>query len=181
MTSANFGISLGYQGAATSPSSSTPLTLGPAGPGGQETLPPGRPSMTATLSLAGTTGRGGEPDCPVPSAEPPGPVAIDANGNYRVSNGKWIKFDSENRPIRIITGEGTKAEMTYDYTGQRVKRVVTSADGRVVKRTVYVGTIYEENDGIGTNYIHANNQRIAMKTGSTVYYFHQDRLGSASW
>ena len=179
MASANYGIALGYQDAATSPSSISPLTLGATGPGGQETLPPDRPSMTATLSLAGSTSLDVNQIAQSLRQNPAAQIR-DANGNYRISNGKWIKYDSENRPIRIITGEGTKAEMTYDYTGQRVKRVVTSADGRVVKRTVYVGTIYEENDGIGTNYIHANNQRIAMKTGSTVYYFHQDRLGSAS-
>lgn len=178
MTSANYGISLGYQGAVTSPSSSSPLTLGAAGPGGQETLPPGRPSMSATLSLTGTTTA---EVSQIAQSLRQNPLAQlrDANGNYRVSNGKWIKFDSNNRPTRIITSDGTKTEMIYAYDGARVKKIVTPPSGPAVT-TIYIGDIYEITGGQGTAHIFAGGQRIASKTGNTILYFHQDHLGSTS-
>jgi RHS repeat-associated protein len=175
MSSANYGIALGYQGAATSPSSITPLTLGATGSGGQETLPPGRPSMTATLSLTGSTSLDVYQIAQSLRQNPAAQIR-DANGNYRVSNGKWVKFDSENRPVRIITGDGTKTEFAYDHEGNRIKKVVNGV------RTHYIGKEYEETaSGLGTATIYANGKPVAVRktTGETLY-FHSDHLGGTN-
>ncbi|MBK8574581.1 MAG: VCBS repeat-containing protein [Elusimicrobia bacterium] len=176
--SAHYGISLGYQGTLTLPSSYTPLTLGPAGPGGQETLPPSRPTMTATLALTGSTSAEVTQIAKSLRQNPLSQLR-DANGNYRVSNGKWIKFDANNRPIRIVTSDGTKTDMVYAYDGARVKKTVTPPSGPAVT-TIYIGDIYEKTGTQVTTHIFAGGQRIASKTGATVLYFHQDHLGSTS-
>ncbi|OGS21419.1 MAG: hypothetical protein A2252_01145 [Elusimicrobia bacterium RIFOXYA2_FULL_39_19] len=46
-------------------------------------------------------------------------IVKDANGNQIINHGRWIKYDIENRPIRIITSEGTETIFSYDYEGQR--------------------------------------------------------------
>jgi RHS repeat-associated protein len=61
-----------------------------------------------------------------------------------------------------------------DYSGQRVKKTYAGAT------TVYIGKLYECTGGTCTKYIFAGDNRIAMKTGSTVYYYHTDHLGSSS-
>ncbi|MFZ3254258.1 MAG: RHS repeat-associated core domain-containing protein, partial [Syntrophales bacterium] len=80
-------------------------------------------------------------------------------------NGTAIAYDYDNRPTSI--GAST---FVYDYAGQRVKK----------NGTVYIGNIYECTGGVCTKYIFAGGTRIAMKSGSTVNYYHTDHLGSSS-
>ena len=49
-------------------------------------------------------------------AREPGLELRDTNGNYRVINSRWIKYDADNRPVRIVTADGTKTEFAYDYS-----------------------------------------------------------------
>ncbi|MFZ3255446.1 MAG: RHS repeat-associated core domain-containing protein, partial [Syntrophales bacterium] len=80
-------------------------------------------------------------------------------------NGTAIAYDYDNRPTSI--GAST---FVYDYAGQRVKK----------NGTVYIGNIYECTGSVCTKYIFAGGTRIAMKSGSTVNYYHTDHLGSSS-
>jgi RHS repeat-associated protein len=89
----------------------------------------------------------------------------DNNGNMTSSPGKTLTYDYDNRPVSI---SGTT--FVYDFSGQRVKK----------NATIYIGKLYECTGGTCTKYIFAGGNRIAYKTGSAVYYYHTDHLGSSS-
>ena len=100
----------------------------------------------------------------------------DANGNQttRVVNGQTINlaYDAENR---LISASGAvTASFVYDGDGKQVKAVVGSVT------TYYVGAHYQVENGVVTKYYFAGAQRVAMRTGSTLYYLLGDHLGSTS-
>ncbi|MCP4266743.1 MAG: hypothetical protein GY777_14435 [Candidatus Brocadiaceae bacterium] len=46
--------------------------------------------------------------------------------------------------------------------------------------TIYIGKLYEEKGGNTTKFIFAGGTKIASKTSTDTYYYHQDHLGSSS-
>jgi len=111
-------------------------------------------------------------------------VLKDLNGNMLICNNRWIEYDYDNRPIKVVTVDGKVTEYEYDYTGQRVKQIVD--DGTNSTKRVYIGTIYEEVyiNNVATDtikYIYAGTQRIALdSTKDGLQYFHGDHLGSTN-
>ncbi|MBN1621155.1 MAG: discoidin domain-containing protein [Endomicrobiales bacterium] len=112
----------------------------------------------------------------------------DDNGNIILANKKWIKYDIDNRPIRVVTIDGTDVRYEYDYEDQRVIQSVIASG--IEATSLYIGTVYEETytDGAtvpdeSISYIYAGSQRVAqVKTpngGSDIIrYFYPDHLGS---
>ncbi len=66
------------------------------------------------------------------------------------------------------------ATFVYDGDGNRVKSVINGVI------TYYVGNYYEVSGSTITKYYYAGSQRIAMRTGSSLYYLLGDHLGSTS-
>jgi RHS repeat-associated protein len=98
-------------------------------------------------------------------------------------NEKSITYDYDNRATSI-TGESSTVTNIYDYSGQRIKKTVGSST------TIYIGKLYECNNGVCTKHIFAGSQRVASKkigvtdtdtsvSTDTVYY-HTDHLGSST-
>ncbi len=108
-----------------------------------------------------------------------GNLLKDSNGNHVISNNRWIKYDYDNRPIKVVNADGTSEEYTYDYSGQRVKKRVIANGSEAI--SVYIGTVYEKTGGNATKNIYANGKLIATKknTGELNYY-HSDHLGSTN-
>ncbi len=94
--------------------------------------------------------------------------AYDANGNMVTRGGVTIAYNYDNRPASVGS-----TSFVYDYSGQRVKKTGSST-------VVYIGKHYECVNGVCKKYIFAGGQRIAMKQGSSVLYYHSDHLGSSS-
>ncbi|MBK7545452.1 MAG: discoidin domain-containing protein [Elusimicrobia bacterium] len=102
-------------------------------------------------------------------------ILKDGNGNMVIARDKWIAYDYENRPVKVVTAEGSVTEYAYDAEGQRVK--VTGAGGT----TYFVGTVYEERGTERIRYVHAGGQRVAqVSSAAGTSYFHVDQLGSVS-
>ncbi|HBU68917.1 MAG TPA: hypothetical protein DEE98_00870 [Elusimicrobia bacterium] len=59
-----------------------------------------------------------------------------------MSNNRWIKYDCENRPIKVVNADGASEEYTYDYSGQRVKKRVIANGSEAI--SVYIGTVYKK-------------------------------------
>ncbi|MEW5744707.1 MAG: FG-GAP-like repeat-containing protein [Nitrospirota bacterium] len=101
----------------------------------------------------------------------------DANGNMTRRLGHTFTYDYDNRATRLIGNNGT-VDSVYDYTGQRVKKIVGS------NTTIYIGKMYECKNGSTdcTKYIFAGRTRIASKSTATsaTRYYHGDHLGSTS-
>ena len=96
--------------------------------------------------------------------------SYDENGNMIGRNGKSISYDYDNRATSIL---GTSSTVTnvYDYSGQRAKK----------NSTIYIGKLYECNNGVCTKHIFAGSQRVASKKSQTeVNYYHTDHLGSST-
>ena len=80
----------------------------------------------------------------------------------------------KNAAFTLRQAQGT----AYNGDGQRVKSVMTTNLGTTT--TYFVGAHYEVTDGVVTKYYYAGSQRIAMRTGGTLYYMLGDHLGSTS-
>ena len=69
---------------------------------------------------------------------------------------------------------GINATIVYDGDGNRVKSTINGVT------TYYVGNYHEKTGSTITKYYYAGAQRVAMRTGSTLYYLLSDHLGSTS-
>jgi RHS repeat-associated protein len=102
--------------------------------------------------------------------------AYDANGNLLADGTRTIVYDFQNRPTSV-TVSGSRAEFTYDGTGQRVKKQVYSGAG--ASTTIYFGRAFECTDGVCTRHVFAGDKRIAsLRSDGTAQYFHADHLDS---
>lgn len=110
-----------------------------------------------------------------------GTILKDGNGNMVIARDKWIAYDSNNRPQKVVTADGTVAEYVYDHTGQRVAQKVYAPGSSTATITAYVGTVYEEKAGEPIKYIYAGGERVAqVSRGGGTVYFHGDHQGSLS-
>jgi hypothetical protein len=58
----------------------------------------------------------------------------DKNGNKVIANNRWIKYDYDNRPVKIVNLDGSGEEYVYDFEGQRVlKKQLDTASTEISK------------------------------------------------
>ena len=100
-----------------------------------------------------------------------GVYVYDNNGNMTSDTSRVLVWDYENRPTSITYG-GATTSFVYDGDGNRVKKVGPAGT------TVYIGNLYECSGGVCAKYIVANGVRLALKTATQTYFYHQDHLGS---
>ncbi len=104
----------------------------------------------------------------------------DANGNMTRRDPAGtayydFAYDSENRLYQSKLNGVVIATFTYDGDGNRVKSVVGATT------TYFVGSHYETSGGVITKYYLAGGTRLAMRKGSTSFYWLlSDHLGSTS-
>lgn len=97
----------------------------------------------------------------------------DANGNMLSDGVRSFEYDAENRPVSI-SYSGQITEFVYDGLGNRVKKSGPQGD------RLYIGKLVEKT-GLGmTKFIFAGQQRIALVSDLTTFYYHQDHLGGTS-
>lgn len=179
VSSAQSRIRWGYAERITDASLWWSTSFGPESQGGADPAPSDPVSISSFVNLAASNA---QEIAAIAAGLRQNPAAElkDANGNLRVSQSRWIQFDYDNRPVKVVTPDGTLTEFAYDFEGNRVKRVITR--GGQSQTTLFIGTIYEET-GIGTStetiqYIYAGSQRIALKKNTgAIEYFHADHLG----
>ena len=154
----------------------------PYATGGTETIAPSKltASQIAALSSNTTTQVTAIQSAITQNA---GNTIKDAHGNTILANNRWIKYDYDNRPIKIVMPDGTQTEFTYDYQGQRVIKRHLDAQRAELTKTLYIGTIYEKNltSSETIKQIHAATQRIAtISSTDGLSYIHADHLGSTN-
>jgi len=105
----------------------------------------------------------------------------DTNGNLIARSGLSLKYDAENRLVRVTKAAGYVARFIYDGEGKRVKRVDNAGT------VICIGPHYERNVGTGADtsdtvtkmywaQLGAIRRLIAVRTDLT--YLHHDHLGS---
>ena len=168
-------LSWGYPESVSASSLWWSMNLGAQGTGGTDPAPPDAVSVSSFASLPGSTTQE-VADIALGLRENPSAEFKDANGNFQVSHGRWIAFDEENRPVKIITPAGTVTTFVYDFEGNRVEKTIEQ--GGTSQTTVFIGTLYEETGSDAVDYIYAGSQRVALKkSGGAVEYFLPDHLG----
>jgi RHS repeat-associated protein len=72
--------------------------------------------------------------------------------------------------------DGTLADFTYDFQGQRVRKRVTA--GGVTRETLYSDGIYERRDGQVLVWVLLKDRRMAAIDAGVTVHLHHDHLGS---
>jgi RHS repeat-associated protein len=178
-STANIGY-LGYQSTNTAPSSWTPQYLGQQSPGGADAAP--TPELTASdlVTVQYSTSASDVSAIALNLLEHGATSFADANGNLQVENARWIAYDFENRPIRIVTQDATLMQFSYDFQGNRTQHAITPI-GQSSQTTTYVGRLYETASTATVKYVSAGALRVAMlSSAGTTTYFLADQLGSTN-
>ena len=97
------------------------------------------------------------------------------NYRSRKSGGqtRTFTYDAENRLVSV--SGAASASFVYDGDGRRVKATVNGVT------TYYVGDYYEVSGGVVKKYYSAGGQRIAMRSGGTLYWLLTDHLGGTAY
>jgi len=85
-------------------------------------------------------------------------------------------YDFENRLTSVSQGSTTLGNYTYCPCGQRIQKVESGIATTYMNRGVDV--LYEKVGASVNDYVFSDNFIVAKLSASTVYYFHQDVLGS---
>jgi RHS repeat-associated protein len=105
----------------------------------------------------------------------------DSNGNVVAKTGGWAySYDYENRLTKVVQSGTTKQQNYYDGDGNRVKQVVGSSTFTYSFQGLNI--LYEKNvtgsTTTITKHFYAGSAQVAKMVGTTVYYLHEDALGS---
>ncbi len=103
----------------------------------------------------------------------------DANGNITSQNTRTFTYDLLNRPVTVSDDSTPVATYTYNAEGQRIKKVTGSGttifhydrSGRLIAETTDAGSTIAE-------YVYLNDELLASIRSGTVYYYHNDHLGT---
>lgn len=115
---------------------------------------------------------------------PPIDYGYDGNANITSESSSphnWTYvYDLSNQLIRVLDNTNQIAEYTYNGAGQRIKKV-TQTETRIFHYD-HLGHLTAETNQSGqmlAEYIYLGDQLLAMiKPGESVYYFHNDHLGT---
>jgi RHS repeat-associated protein len=141
----------------------------PDPPGGQVLEPPGVYTyQTGTNKLTHIEGT------------PPIDFGYDANANITSETGWTYIYDLSNQLIRVLQDSNQVAEYTYNGAGQRIKKV-TQTETRIFHYDLRGHLIAETNQSgqMLAEYVYLGDQLLSIiKPGETVYYFHNDHIGT---
>jgi RHS repeat-associated protein len=105
------------------------------------------------------------------------------NPGVQAPSGQYITSLSYNQDARLAAvnaAGGALASYTYDGFGQRLIKTVSASYGEVYQYG-QDGLLLEETDASGTaqaDYIYLDGRPVAVLNGSTLYYLHDDMLGT---
>jgi RHS repeat-associated protein len=103
---------------------------------------------------------------------------FDSNGNTTSQGARQYTYNQNQRLAQVVDGAMT-ATYTYDGNGQRVKKVVNGVT--TIFHYDERGQLIAESNGSGAItavYVYLNGQPLAKIEGTSVYYYHNDALGT---
>jgi RHS repeat-associated protein len=103
---------------------------------------------------------------------------FDSNGNTTSQAARQYTYNQNQRLVQVVDGAMT-ATYTYDGNGQRVKKVVNGVT--TIFHYDESGQLIAESNGSGAItavYVYLNAQPLAKIEGTSVYYYHNDALGT---
>ena len=131
--------------------------------------------LLATLSVGGvqTQAIGYTADGRIASLNP----GIQAPGGQYITS---LSYNQDARLSAVNASGGALASYTYDGFGQRLIKTVSGSYGEIYQYG-QDGLLLEETNASGAaqaDYIYLDGRPVAVLNGSTLYYLHDDRLGT---
>jgi len=131
--------------------------------------------LLASLSMGGTVVQtiGYTADGRIASLNP----GIQAPAGQYITS---LSYNQDGRLASVNAGAGVLASYIYDGFGQRLIKSVSGSWGEIYQYG-QDGALLEETDASGVaqaDYIYLNGRPIAVLNGSTLYFLHDDRLGT---
>ena len=131
--------------------------------------------LLATLSVGGVTTQaiGYTADGRIDSLNP----GIQAPAGQYITS---LSYNQDGRLAAVNTGGGALASYAYDGFEQRLAKTVSGSYGEIYQYG-QDGSLLEETNASGValaDYIHLNGRPIAVLNGATLYYLHDDMLGT---
>ena len=131
--------------------------------------------LLATLSAGGvqTQAIGYTADGRIASLSP----GIQAPGGQTITS---LSYSQDARLSAVNASGGALASYTYDGFGQRLIKTVSASYGEIYQYG-QDGMLLEETNATGVaqaDYVYLNGRPVAVLNGSTVYYLHDDTLGT---
>jgi RHS repeat-associated protein len=131
--------------------------------------------LLATISVGGvqTQAVGYTADGRIFSLSP----GIQAPGGQYITS---LSYNQDARLSAVNAGSGALASYTYDGFGQRLIKTVSGSYGEIYQYGPN-GMLLEETNASGVaqaDYIYLNGRPVAVLNGSTLYYLHDDHLGT---
>ena len=102
---------------------------------------------------------------------------IQAPGSQYITS---LSYNQNAQLSAVNAGSGALASYTYDGFGQRLIKTVSGSYGEIYQYGQN-GALLEETNASGVaqaDYIYLNGRPVAVLNGSTLYYLHDDRLGT---
>ena len=129
----------------------------------------------ATISVGGvaTQAIGYSADGRIASLNP----GIQAPGGQSITS---LSYNQDAELSAVNAGSGALASYTYDGFGKRLIKTVSGSYGEIYQYG-QDGALLEETDASGVaqaDYIYLNGRPVAVLNGSTLYFLHDDRLGT---
>jgi RHS repeat-associated protein len=131
--------------------------------------------LLATISVGGvqTQAIGYTADGRIASLSP----GIQAPGGQTITS---LSYSQDARLSAVNASGGALASYTYDGFGQRLIKTVSASYGEIYQYG-QDGMLLEETNATGVaqaDYVYLNGRPVAVLNGSTVYYLHDDTLGT---
>jgi RHS repeat-associated protein len=104
----------------------------------------------------------------------------DGNGNILALPGQSYAYNAKNELVRLTAPGGLVADYGYDHLGLRMSKRVNDGHGHVT-RTLFVGDQAEVRDGVPAHFVKVGPLRVAVLTGGTIRYVHENGIGSTTF
>ncbi len=107
-------------------------------------------------------------------------TSFDAGGNLLALPGQAFTYNAKNELLQFSRADGLTAEYRYDHLGLRISKRVDDGQGQV-DRTLYVGDEAEIRDGSPAYFVRVRSVRVAVITGGTTHFLHENSTGSTAF
>ncbi len=107
-------------------------------------------------------------------------INYDGNGNLLKLPGQQFEYNPKNELKRFTRDDGLVADYHYDHLGFRISKTVTDTHGGRT-RILYISDQAEIRNGTPAYFVSVGLLRVAVLTGDTIRFLHENGIGSTSF
>lgn len=109
-------------------------------------------------------------------------ATYDSNGNMITRPNANLTYDYDNRVVKYAnTNNPYFTIFSYDWQGNRVKKIYTNQYNNPLIKTIYIRNLWEKEDTTIRKHYYLGGQKVATRTnGTSLMFFHNDHLQSTN-